>query len=643
MSSRCGCQEQCACVIQGEYGIGVTGNGSANNPYTVQFDPTVDDILGPGLRWSSQQHELSVFRSQDRPNLLTFGSDNGLLVSGTDGGGGPANNGATVGALPKQGLACGMLGAGWSIAPDCLLSSFQQAILLGLHMTHVPVRTLKDGANVVCADGTVDRYTDHTEPLGPVTDFDVQSWKQRVRYQASFFDTLTELDHTNGRMSALHPSWGYFGNNTLPQRGGTFLADVCHHIGNRIVMSWQITNAANYDDNVRLIQRYGLWNSVIILTDLAHVDLLKPYRTLGLPLAVAFGPTDDLTQYPPSWLQGRGIEWVWPYLSAAYNAMDTVQAWIDAGLSVMPWPVKYQVEYRTFTGIGTRGLACIDPIYVFGEANQYRYRHTHDKYVYGTADYGQYCYGYLPEYSYPSWRGQKLRREGSKEVLPWNYIDRTMNWARFTPDDQPSFGERKGAWWIMQGWLSPPEVLDNYILGFEPRFRRTPVYANDDIAVAFCVPIDHDYRDGTETMGSLDVGYQIRIKPDGTAIIYRWDSDSHEAHELVNVTLEPGGFAIVDGFPPEESSPHYPMELHITPTGIDLVYKGATAGHTDDVQYIGQGGQYVYLGKHEYELDGTDPYTGGFNCAFKNVYLTPQGQPAANQGDTTDTEPPAQQ
>lgn len=85
--ARCGCQGGCSCAIEGAGAVEVTGNGSANAPFTVSVNLAELLTAGPGITYDPSTGTISVALSADPGNATTFGSDNGVFTfSGGSGG-----------------------------------------------------------------------------------------------------------------------------------------------------------------------------------------------------------------------------------------------------------------------------------------------------------------------------------------------------------------------------------------------------------------------------------------------------------------------------------------------------------------------------------------------------------------------------
>lgn len=501
---RCNCAtETCACDERGRYGIAMSGNGTANNPRVHRFDPRVDNILDGSLAWSESVKKLGVRISGAEGNLLQLGTA-GLEVFGAEGGGGGNDGSAQVATLPDTNVVCGMFGAGYMHVPENLLRSYERAVALGLDMVLVPVRTLRDGTTVAHTGLYVTRTSDGMATW-QVSDMDTQRWAQTPQVASRYYESGTSVqasfDPTTGLHARLDPLTGFFGFSEPPQQSGTFCSEIAARIGRRIVIVWQVFDARAATDLKRIIARYALKASSIVISE--NLDLLDIYNADGVAVGgVVNNPGQATSNSPENILAVNGT---WAFINFAAGLTDEqITEYPQAGLSTMGFAALYQYENERINtpvedgGLGMRGGVSPDPVYYNGAENGYTYRHQRSTWELGTVEYGQYNDG--------NWADDILPRRRGGLVWGHNSLFLTEDWASWRMggatnewEPIPDAGrETTGPWWIQAGWCSPVQTDDtgSYTIAFWNRWRYVNVNRPSFLAIAFGVEKDHRLRTG---------------------------------------------------------------------------------------------------------------------------------------------------
>ena len=498
---RCNCaSETCSCEERGRYGIAMNGNGTANNPRVHRFDPRVDDILDTSLAWSEQQKKLGARVSAAEGNLLQVLPDGMAVLEG--GGGNGSDGSAQVATLPESGIVAGFCGAGYMHVPENLLRSYERAVALGLDMVLVPVRTLRDGTTVAHTDADVSRSSDGMHDW-PVADMDTQRWAQTPQVASRYYQTgstvETSFSPTTGLHARLDPLSGYFGFSEPPQQAGTFCAEIAQRIGRRIVIVWQVFDERAATDLKRIIARYALKASSIVVSE--NLDLLDTYSFDGIAVGGAVNNPSQATSNSPENIESVGGTWAFVSLTGGLST-EQITAYPQAGLSTLAFPAQYHSENAVINtpvedgGLGLRGGLSPDPVYYDGPNNGYTYRHQRSTWELGTVEYGQYNSG--------SWADDiKPRRRGG---LVWGHnslflTEEWASWRQGTTDTGPiedAGRETTGPWWIQAGWCSPVQADDtgSYTIAWWNRWRAVNDGGGNWLTVAFGVPEDHRLRTG---------------------------------------------------------------------------------------------------------------------------------------------------
>src|SRR5690606_24354086 len=340
---RCNCAtETCSCDDRGRYGIAIDGAGTANNPRIHRFDPRVDNILDTSLAWSEQQKKLGVRVSGREGNQITVGTD-GIYAPGGSGGG-VDDGSAQVATLPETNVVCGMFGAGYMHVPENLLRSYERAVALGLDMVLVPVRTLRDGTTVAHTGLYVTRTSDGMATW-QVSDMDTQRWAQTPQVASRYYESGTSVqasfDPTTGLHARLDPLTGFFGFSEPPQQSGTFCSEIAARIGRRIVIAWQVFDARAATDLKRIIARYALKASSIVISE--NLDLLDIYSADGVAVGGVVNNSGQATSNSPENI--LAVNGTWAFINFAAGLTDELIAEYPlAGLSTMGFAALYQYE-----------------------------------------------------------------------------------------------------------------------------------------------------------------------------------------------------------------------------------------------------------------------------------------------------------
>lgn len=671
MAGRCGCGDRCNCAIQGGIGISTSGAGTANQPYEIRFDPREGGIIGNGLTWNESQTELSAHLSSDDGQTITFGTDGGLYSSGGGDGPNPApSNGATVQALPDSDILGGAGGAGYYIAPDSTLASYQAALQYGVDVVYVPVKSLRDGITVVCPDDTLERLSAGIsmswEPdwasLRP-QDLDVQSWRQvsfmaskyywrpppttpdQIRWSASGAEgSLSQSNRTlpfmpnDGRHSLPDTGGGYFGNLERPQVGGTFFSDVANLVGQRVVMVVHTESDDDYGDINRVISRFGLASSIIVVS--SNLDVLASYETQNIAVGLFHSP-DMSTEAPTAeQVNNAGCSWAVLDIDHADGIFNRYSS-----QSVLAFNARYHADWhRVNDDLAIRGAISGDPVYYSGPSTSptFRYKQTGEKtWKHPVVDYGRFPPLSEWEYAAPNYRGNGI--QGQTYYLLGN----DATWRSIYNEDDASSPAKYGAWYVLQGWGCPLfadgsndpaentaqiEVVYNFWKGNE----NEKLSDQSRMCLAFGVQNDHSFRDGAEHRDTaLSRGYVFRILPSGAANLYRIDESGEDpvkpdsGDDTLNFAEHwPTSTGAPSGENPPANGPAIRIAVGMNEEGLQISGTktlNSSGSETEKVTYtfnneVAYRGGYFYLGKSDGPDSGGTP--GYFRVKFHQVTTT---------------------
>lgn len=527
--ARCGCNDE-AVVVQAGKGIKVEEETQINlTTYTVSFDGT--QVVGPGLLWDPQAQRLQVKLAATDPGLAFDGT--GGLYNTRDGSETPRPSfGATVAALEarqaQQDVVAGALGAGYMIKPAGTRGSVEYGVQRGIDAMHLPVRMLYDGTPVVAYDERVGQHTNIASQY--VLDQDVQRWRivqnEPGLWYPDFQNEQEELD----------PQRGWFGYLERNETGLLSLADVFDIVGNSAVLllqlafpafdrsSWTWTSERpptpqqidRFLDRLRvLIQRYGLTDSVVVMSTTPHVPdgaggnrpVLDPFTNVSIRSGPVLTSPEDAEYYQ---LDGDNwsAAWTWAVCDLALPN-ETIQTYTQGGIHTLISTVQRQYLHQMrVVPSGALGVVSADPEYYAGQlpshptASNYAYRKARSTWVFNTIDNGVLPPNDAPGNEACAFRGL-LRREPEG---PYGL--------------GPAMWQTNGApYYVLQGWLCPI-AADSYTLEFAIHPLTIP--AGGYAAVAFCVNTDHAFRNWQD--GAPDQsGYIFTYDSNRRMAIHSWD------------------------------------------------------------------------------------------------------------------------
>lgn len=642
--ARCGCGDQCTCLITEGVGIDVPGSGNVNNPYVVTFDGA--EVIGPGIGWSNDQLTARLAPGGG----LEFDGTGAMRTTEGGGGGGGEPSGATVAALVAKAkdVIGGSHGAGHMIKPPDLRGTYEYALQTALDMVHVPVRFLSDGTPVVRTADTMLR-TLPVQPGAFVQDQDPHHW----RAVSDRPGRRLHPDETEG-VGRNEPSDGHYGYLEPGQPFGlTTLDDVFRICGRRTVLLLDLRfpprNAAgDYIDPTPLarvdaflnrvramIGQYGLSTSVLVTTSDIQVrvtqgviDVLDYFAQLGITVAPTLNTAADAAAHPAdaTW----PAAWTWVFLSA-----DLPRATIDTyvaktigstPLNVMLFHVSRQYLRKTLvnsaaqtagaTGAGALGVLSGDPEYYLGEVYGYRYRS-----MVPSLNTLTIKEGILPS-SGDDIENMPCRRRG---FLRGGYNSVFLDHGAI-----PAAGS-VGAWTLM-GWACPLISPNSWMMDIGFGYDNFSSYGQ--LGIAFGVPTDHQFRDPAQSPAPvqadypLDTGYVLSFDSSGFLWLFAFDRGlrtsmvaAQRPYGVTPLTIGAGGNP--DAY---RGKPYY-FRLGVNENGIKVSTIPAIGGAGTMVYEVKTAlaktfrGSYVYFGR-----TGMGAWTGFFDQpSFLDTGVPPAG------------------
>lgn len=396
MARPCGCGTG-GVIVRCGTGLVCTGVGTSGDPLVISWEipigtaacnavmDCVGASIGSGLQYFPLVHRVAAKVSTDAGNTLGFGSDGGLLATGSSD---PSLGGVTVAGLPTSNLLASSYGAGFSVWPDGYLASYE-AVMADEHVSliHVPVRRSQEFLLYAVHDRNLGWYTNDTFTNAPVpvryTHYVDVPWSHLMRVHPSGLPDSYSSD------SPYNTLYGYFGYGNVEQQGILQVEDVFRTTARRKCLYLEVkdmggsgdtpTPAYTYFHLVALVQKWGLQKSVIIAGELPTGDQdvagikqgLQYAKANGIEIGAHLTSIPEATANPPASLVSLGCTWV----GLSYGIPQaTVQTYKDAGLSVLMFTADRQWHWTQQQTYGVRGAICSDPVYAAAHTYSFRYR-----------------------------------------------------------------------------------------------------------------------------------------------------------------------------------------------------------------------------------------------------------------------------
>lgn len=558
MARPCGCGSG-GVVVRCGTGLSCTGVGTSGDPLVIAWqiplgstacNAVMDCVganLGAGMEYFPAAHRIGIKVSGDDGNVVGFGSDGGLLVTGLPD---PGSAGVTLNSLPDNNLVCSSLGAGYAVMPDGYRTSYELAMAdEHIHMIHVPVRRSKDLMLYAVNDRNTGWYTNDAYGNPPVptryTDQVESQWSTQLIVRPSGVATPSPTPSTSD--NPYNTLWGYFGFGNPVQQGLLRVEEVFRITARRKCLYLTCNDVGGAADTqipaftiyhlIDLVESWGLQKSVIISgqlgtgdQDVASMKLgLQTAASKGIAIGVHITNAAEATANPPQSLVDLGVTWVGLSIGIS-NITAVAQSYIAAGLQVLMFVLDRQTHWTVTQNIGARGAICSDPMYVSGHTYGFRYRYVNPPagslgpFSGQNADPGRYGYSGTLTGVHARLRGWVDRSAGSAGVLkiatdakpptnsgfhmpmgPWNPI---FDRALASPPPQGNYG-------------SP----NNYDIEFGVAVVATSGWqpgGQQGMGAFFCVPKDVRLFDlaaaNTET-----IGYSLVVNSQGTFTFRRYD------------------------------------------------------------------------------------------------------------------------
>jgi hypothetical protein len=549
MARPCGCGSGGIIVACGT-GLTCTGVGTTGDPLRISWQiplgssacnavmDCVGTNLGSGLTYSSVAHRVSARISSDAGNMVGFGSDGGLLVTGSPD---PSIGGVTLAGLRTSNLLGASHGAGYAIWPDGYGDSYKAA--MGhehLQLIHVPVRRAEDFLLYAVWDRNLGWYTNRDDAVVPVrpTSAVPAPWGYEMIAKPS-----GPNDGQGGVDNPYNVTKGYMGFAYPPQQGILRLDDVFQTAGRRKCLYLECRDQGGSADTITpaftlfrlagLIETWGLQKSIIVSAQLPTGDQdvaglkqgLAYCKTKSIAIAAHITTTAEAAANPPASLTALGCTWV----GLSYSLPDaTIQSYVTTGLSVMMFTADRQAHWTKQQQLGVRGAFCSDPIYTAAHTYGFRYRLVNPPsdsphiFTGQAANYGRFGYSGTLSGVHAKYRGWVDRIDDSPGVLKAG--------PEMVPPTNSGFHMPMGPYNpIYDRNLTDPPPAGNYgsPTNYDVEITVASVTKNwqtggqQGMGMFFCVPTDARLLDLTASTTET-IGYSLTLASNGNLVFRRY-------------------------------------------------------------------------------------------------------------------------
>lgn len=559
MARPCGCGTG-GVIVRCGTGLVCTGVGTSGDPLVISWEIPLGSVacgavmdcvggnLGSGLQYFAEAHRLAAKVSTDAGNLLGFGTDGGLLVTGTPD---PSIGGVTIAGLPSSNVVGSAYGAGFAMYPDGYRRSYEVALAdEHIHLVHVPVRRSHDLLLYAVHDRNLGWYTNTNiadvtpQPPTPVrytNDVDVPWSRIMITRPSGHPDNYSPDNPYNTTL-------GYFGYAQPVQQGILLLQDVFDVAARRKCLYLECRDLGGTGETpipaftffhlVDLIKKWGLQKSVIVSAQLPTGDQdvagikqgLQHAKAAGIEIAAHLISTAQATANPPASLITLGCTWV----GLSYGISDAiVQTYRDAGLNVMMFTADRQWHWTHQQELDVRGAFTSDPVYTTGHTYGFRYRYINPSL---TTPYLPFT-GQAAKYGVTNYSGTIL----SSHAKLRGWVDRLPNTDGILKAGREMQPPANSGYHIPMGPMcpifdrnlpSPPPQGDygsptNYDIEVNLRIvgGGWQTGGQQGLGLFFCVPRDVRLFDLTSA-GSNTIGYSLTLASNANFVFRRYSGET---------------------------------------------------------------------------------------------------------------------
>jgi hypothetical protein len=553
MARPCGCGSG-GIIVHCGTGLSCFGAGTSGDPLVVSWEiplqsvaceavmDCVGDHIGGGLEYFPVAHQVAAKISSDAGNLIGFGSDGGLLSTGSPD---PALGGVTIAGLPASDLIAGSYGAGFQMWPDGYRKSYEAAMADdNITLIHVPVRRSQDSMLYAVHDRNIGWYTNDTGTSSPIPTWNADTVDVPMAHQLMVRPSgKPELTFDNVGYNTRQN--GYFGYAVPEQQGVLLLQDVFRITSRRKCMFLECKDLGGsagtvlpyntLKKTVDLVVRWGLQKSVIIACELGTGDQdnvgikagLQYANAQGIQTAVMIATLAEATANTPQSLITLGCTWVGISFTLAAG---TITPYIAAGLQTLMFTGDRQWHWSSTQVLGARGLLSSDPVYVAGHKTGFPYRPVNPPstaphvFTSQAPEYGRVGYSSAIASAHAKNRGY-VDRPGTStantitagpEMTPPSNSGFHMPMGVFCPIYDPALS------------VPPPQGVygapTNYDIEVSVAVAGTAWQGSGQqgMGLFFCVPVDVRLFDLTAA-NSQTIGYSLVLNSSGQFTFRRYD------------------------------------------------------------------------------------------------------------------------
>lgn len=619
--ARCGCSGSCSCVIEGVSPIVVSGNGSVQQPYTVSIRvdgktgcagivACVATALGPGLTYDAGSGKLQVKLSTDSGQTARFGSDMGLLVTGS-GTPTPESCMRGIDSLPA---APGVLGAEAMAGLHGPYSSpYMLDFCLNAGADLIGFRSASTSDSVA----VVSDYADHVASRTRSNVYVTNEWRNLSASQAR--QVWSYAGDRNNPTTYSHPDSN---ENRDDRRGGWYgclsasyyqplVGDLLDRMAGKAVAlldCYVEPSETSYGEavavhaTIRAVLDYCAQGWAMIgVEQLANATTVLNAGITACMMPVK--PTrwaETVAPYPVADLTGAGVKWI--VLSDRF-ADSVFTAYKNAGINVLLQGGSRHVTRARVERLGIRGVYAMDPVYYRGPAAR-EYRDEADPWE--QRRYGTGALTYRTDQSFvlsPTGNVRGLLHEDEQGLFL-----------------SPGWGDGVGRPSVLCGWLCPLRNPDSYTIEFDLKWTSlaTVSPSSAKLGLLFGAATDAEPfawpNDATINPMGFPEGqrppYRVYQRQSGEIGIAKWNVSTGAFSYLATATSPSIAANVWNSY-----------LLTVTPTTITLRRTLANGQqYTVSANDNQIRGGYVWVEKEESSFGSPKNPFGG---AFRNVYYTP--------------------
>jgi glycerophosphoryl diester phosphodiesterase len=420
------------------------------------------------------------------------------------------------------------------VIPEHTMEAYRAAVAWGAQCLEISVAMTADGVLICMHDLTFDRTTNFAGP---------------IREHSSAVLNMARV---------IQPQLGEYWVTHAP-RVPRF-EDVLHELGGQVILAVEAKEDAAFDPMVRMIEEYGLQDSVIIKSFHESSRWVEAQKA-GYPVFCYLGTlqlSPDLVRRTASKLNPDNDYLVIPGFAddGSFVHDDLVDVAVASGVPVWVYPLHRRSEASHFFARGLPGAIC--------------------------SSYG-YIAGSVSSQSTDKWQSQAItagevsRRPTSAAYAP-----------KFTRDGELQLGVQDAQHYMTMGNISPTSIgIEFYTIEVEVGWQVLPSATSENVSVVFG-RADDSYYEHRFGKGN---GYHAILRASGGMELYRHDDGRRS------------GRSLAPAVPGSKLKPGQYVPLRVSVASEDITVERLDTGQVLSSNDQSFRGGYVHLGRSS--TDGT--------------------------------------